>query len=263
MITRRLRAAPLAVALLLAGCGLSTGNSFEEIPSDEIMFGLDQTTTTTTTTTTTVAIEPTVTVEPTAPITLPIQTEPVEVYFVIGLQQLQRQTIQFSSPVEPLQVLARLEDGPSPELGVGLRTAVRQNLTVDFDNDRGVATVELRGSVLDRMRPVDQRVAIAQLVLTIGSLRGVGQVRFTIDGEPAEIGIPPDYTLSEPGEPLAYDDFAGLLTTGTQTDTATTTATTTPTTTPTTNTARTITPPRDPADESDTGADEEPPPNGP
>jgi hypothetical protein len=223
MTTRRFSAALLVVALALGGCGLGSDDSFEAIPPDEILFGLDQTTTTTTTTTTTIPTEPTVTVEPTAPVTLPIQTEPVEVYFVIGLQQLQRQTIQFSSPVEPLQVLARLEEGPSPELGVGLRTAVRQNLTVDFDNDRGVATVELRGSVLDRMRPVDQRLAIAQLVLTVGSLRGVGQVRFTIDGEPAEIGIPPDYTLSEPGEPLAYDDFAGLLATGTQTDVTTTT----------------------------------------
>jgi hypothetical protein len=39
----------------------------------------------------------------------------------------------------------------------------------------------------------------------------VGQVSFTIDGEPAEIGIPPDYTLSRPGQPLAFADFESLL----------------------------------------------------
>jgi hypothetical protein len=234
---RRVIALATTLAVLGSACGVAAGNSFELIPPQDIPFGLDQTTTTTTTTTIPVA-EPGTTDPDSGPTTLPVQTEPIDAYFVIGLDRLQRQTLQFSSPVEPLQVLALLEEGPPPEQSVGLRTAVRPGLAVDVSTDRGVATVDLRGAVLDRMTPRDQRLAIAQLVLTvIGSIRGIGQVIFTIDGEPAEIGIPPEYTLSEPGEPLAYADFELLL--------ATSPTTTSPTTTSPTTTSPTATSPAD------------------
>jgi hypothetical protein len=243
MSRRRWIAAACAVPLCsasLAACGLTTDGEFEEIPSQ---FGLDQTTTTTSTTTTTLptTVSPEVTAEPT---TTQVAQETVEVYFVLGFNDLQSQSNQFSAPVPPLQVLKRLEEGPSPgPESVGLRTEVRPGLAVDVETEGGVATVDLDGEVLDQISPPRDQSAIAQIVLTLGRLRGIGQVRFTIDGEPASIGIPPDYTNSEPGQPLSYDDFAVLLATppagAPPTATTTTTVTTAPPSTappPTTST---------------------------
>jgi hypothetical protein len=196
------------VVSALSACGVNAGESFETIAPQDIPFGLDQPATTAPpSTTTTIADSSDI---PTT--TSPVQTEPVNVYFVLGLDRLQRLTVQFASPVELLQVVALLEDGPPAEQSVGLRSAVRAGLVVDLFSDRGVAQVDLRGSVLNQLVPRDQRLAIAQIVLSVlGSARGVGQVSFTIDGQPAEIGIPPDYTLSTPGQPLAFADFESLL----------------------------------------------------
>jgi hypothetical protein len=207
---RNLQLAMLLPFSLIA-CGVNAGESFETIAPQEIPFGLDQPLSTgPSTTSTTIAPSGT---DASGPIPSPVQTEPVNVYFVLGLDRLQRLTVQFASPVELLQVLALLADGPPVEQSIGLRSAVRTGLVVDLFSERGVAQVDLRGSVLNQLSPRDQRLAIAQIVLSVlGSARGVGQVSFTIDGEPAEIGIPPDYTLSRPGEPLAFADFESLLT---------------------------------------------------
>lgn len=203
----------VAALLALSSCGLGDDDTVDVIPPDEIPFGLDQTTTTTTTTTT-LPPEPPVDPLPTTTTTLsPVQTAPVEVYFVIGLDRLQRQTLQFSFPIEPLQVLAQLEEGPPADVGVGLRTALRPNLTAGFESADGIATIDLRGSVINRTSSRDQNLAIAQLVLTVGRLPGIGQVRFTLDGELTRIPVPPTYTLSEPGEPLTYELFSVLIST--------------------------------------------------
>lgn len=251
---RQALAIGVAGAAALGGCSLGGSDSFEVIPPQEIPFGLDQAASTTTTTTTTAP--PVSTPEDVAPPSTTtsnpsIQTEPVEVYFVSGLDRLQRQTIQLSSPVGPFQVLAVLEEEPAGEQSAGLRTAVPADLVIDLTIERGVAAVDLDGAVLNGLSPRDQRLAIAQIVLsTIGSIRGVGQVSFTIDGIPAEIGIPPDYTLSEPGQPLAFADFAPLLVSGStgETNSTTTMPSTdtvptgaTPANTPTTTTATTTT----------------------
>jgi hypothetical protein len=210
MNTRRHVSALLLLSFSLLACGVNAGESFETIAPQEIPFGLDQPLSTSPSTTST-TIEPSET-DTTGSLPSPVQTEPVNVYFVLGLDRLQRLTVQFASPVELLQVLALLADGPPSEQSIGLRSAVRAGLVVDLFSERGVAQVDLRGSVLNQLSPRDQRLAIAQIVLSVlGSARGVGQVSFTIDGEPAEIGIPPDYTLSRPGEPFAFADFESLL----------------------------------------------------
>jgi hypothetical protein len=220
---------PVLALVLIAtsACGLDTADSFEEIPSQEIPFGLEQATPTTTTTTTSPELpsttddtppttddDSTETQEPpesTSTLALPA-VEVAEIYQVVGLNRLQRQTIPLSAPLGVFQVVAVLEEPPSGELAVGLRTAVRIGLVADVAVERGVAIVDLNGTQLNRMSPRDQRLAIAQLVLSItSSIRGVGQVAFSVDGEPAEIGIPPEYTLSDPGQPLTYADFAPLL----------------------------------------------------
>lgn len=210
-LRRILRTAGLSVICVstLISCGVNVGESFETIAPQEIPFGLDQPATTATTTTTTV---PETGPIPTPPPTNPVQTEPASVYLILGLDRLQRLSVQLASPVEILQVLALLTEGPSGEQAVGLRTAVRPGLVIDVEVNRGVATVDLRSSTLNILTPRDQRLAIGQIVLSIlGSARGVGQVAFTINGAPAEIGVPPDFQLSRPGHPLTFADFESLL----------------------------------------------------
>jgi len=202
----------ISIASTLLGCSVEGRDSFEVIPPQEIPFGLDQSTTTSTTTTTTPP-ENSEGSDSTTTTQVAVQTEIVEIYFVAGLDRLQRQTLQLSYPVGVYQVIAVLEEAPSGEQSTGLRTVIRPGLVAEITTNRGVANVELLGEELNELSPRDQRLAIAQLVLSLtGSLRGIGQVTFTVDGIPAEIGIPPDYTLSEPGQPLAFSDFESLLT---------------------------------------------------
>jgi hypothetical protein len=216
------------LALLLAGCGIPADDGFQEFDADELPRELTETTTTTTT-----SVPP-----PTPPSTPPsgplpetsttlVQTQPVDIYFVIGVQ-LQPQSVQLLLDVSPAQVVAQLEQGPVPGPGsVGLRTVVREGLVSNLSVGRGLLTVDLNGDVLRRTSQRDQPLAIAQLVLSLGRLPGVGQIAFTQDGEPLAVPVPArDGEFSEPGEPLVFDDFAPLLA-STSTPPATTTTTTT------------------------------------
>ncbi|MEI2421313.1 hypothetical protein V6O07_13650, partial [Arthrospira platensis SPKY2] len=129
----------------------------------EIPFGLDQSTTTSTTTTTTLAPEDTDDSDSTTTSQVAVQTEIVEIYFVAGLDRLQRQTLQLSYPVGVYQVIAVLEETPSGEQSTGLRTVIRPGLVTEITTERGVANVELLGDALNELSPRDQRLAIAQL----------------------------------------------------------------------------------------------------
>ena len=230
-MTVKRRLVVVVAAFALGACGLPADDDAQEI--DDVPFGLDETTTTSSTTTTTMPAPTTTGPDPTlATTTTLVATEPVQVYFVIANDDLVSQSVQLSSPINPNQVLAQLEDGPVPGPGsVGLRTEVRPGLTREVTVDRGVATVDLVGEVLGEMTTFEGRNAIAQIVLSL-RLPGIGQVRFTTDGEPEEIPVPANNNqLSEPGAPLAFEDFAVLLGPGATPTTAPTTPPTEPGTT--------------------------------
>jgi hypothetical protein len=231
----------LAMVVLAAGCGVTSDDSFKEFGDDELARELVETTTTSTTiaaTTTTTEPAETGTVS-TIPATI-VQTQQVDVYYVIG-DKLQSQSVALASQVSPEQVVARLVDGPEPgTASVGLRSVVPNDLVVDFTEERGVLTIDLRGAVLDRMLERDKPLAIAQLALSLSrTILGIGQIRFTRDGVATGVPVPArDGEVSEPGEGLVFDDFAGLLaTTSPLTATATTSTTTTTTTVPPVETA--------------------------
>ena len=67
------------------------------------------------------------------------------------------------------------------------------------ESGTGFVTVDLAGEPFDRIDPADQRAAIAQIVLTLVGRPGVGQVTFTLDGEPMRVPRA-DGLQSEPGE---------------------------------------------------------------
>jgi hypothetical protein len=216
--------------LVVASCGLGD-SGFEELRDDDVV-AIANTTTTTTTTTTTIPVVPSsvagaTTTTTSTTTTTPIQTQPIELYWVVDDSRLQPLIIPLSEPSAELLIF-RLEQGPPPgEASVGLATRVPAGLVLDVSIARGIATVDLSGEVVDGMRRTDPPMAIAQIVLSLTRFPGIGQVLFTRDGVPFDVPLPPNDELSPFGEPVAYEDFEILLVER-PSSTATTTTTTRP-----------------------------------
>ena len=215
--------APVLVAAL-AGCGIPTGDdTFGDIPSEEILFGLDEASTTTSTTTTTIPLAPATTeMETTTTIEL---REQVDIYF-LSRNRLQPVPLALTSGFSAGQVVDLLEDGPPDD--VALDTLIERGLIVSTDVAGGVITVDLDNEIFSRISASDQTEAIGQIVLSLlRNLRGVGSVLFTIDGEPTQVKKG-DSLLTEPDEAVTLDDYEVLLATSPPTTTSTTTTTTMP-----------------------------------
>ena len=244
----------VAVGVVVSACGLPVDERVQ--PFDDVPFDLTATSTTTTTTiappepvaTTTTVPEPTA-----ATTTTVVRTEATNVFFVLrGSGELQQVTVALPAPVSRQLLISQLESVPDGTADT-LRTSVSSGLVRDFTVDRGVATVDLSPLALDRLSSLQQRRAIAQLVLTLSLFTtpdgGIGQVVLTADGEPLSVYVPARGASSEPGEPLAYSDFAGLIS-----GTPSTTSTTVPTSPPSSTTIPTTTAPANPTTTTATGA---------
>ncbi|CAN5832110.1 hypothetical protein BH20ACT4_BH20ACT4_01300 [soil metagenome] len=221
---RRLAIIAAGVALAAAGagaCGVTRESDFQPFGPDE-PFGVSTTTTTTTTTTTVATTTTTVPEAPatvtTAAVTGPITsttlvaTEPVQLYFVVDTA-LTNVSRELARPASLRQVVAALEEGPpSGAPGTGLRSLILPDLITSVIERDGQAHVDLNTEVLSEIDTTDQRLAVAQLVLTLGVRPGVGQVAFSSDGDPLAVPVPSrGNLLSEPGEALSRDDFALAL----------------------------------------------------
>ena len=122
------------LALGLGACGIPTGDdTFSEIPTEEVLFGLDAPSTTTSTTTTTIPIAP-VTTEA-QPTTTIVPLEEVEIYF-LSRGALQPVPVALTTDFAPDQVVDALEKGPPP--GVGLDTHIEPGLIVSTEVAEGV-----------------------------------------------------------------------------------------------------------------------------
>ena len=122
-----------------------------------------------------------------------VQTEPVRLYFIAS-GHLTYVATPLASPVSLEQILAALQAGPPVgALGQGLRTAVPAAATnadgLHAENtNAGVAIVDLPRHFFDSIAVSDQRLVIAQIVLTLTDSRGIGQVTFDVD-ERGEVGL--------------------------------------------------------------------------
>jgi hypothetical protein len=217
-----------ALLVLLSACGLGD-SGFEEYGDEDGRSAIAATTTTSTTTTTTTTVPVVPSTVPgattTTTTTTPIQTQPIEFYWVVeSTGQILVTVIPLSEPTPQLLVL-RLEQGPPlGEASVGLDTNVMEGLVLGIDVTRGIATVDLSGEILEQMPRTDPPLAIAQLVLTLTRFQGIGQVLFTRDGVPIDVPLPPNDELSPLGEPVAFEDFEILLVASQTATTTTTTA---------------------------------------
>jgi hypothetical protein len=165
-------------------------------------------------------------------------TTPVEIFYTLGFSDdMQRLRRDLLVPV-PIRNVIDLLESPTDVAAFNLRTAVRPRLIEDVVLDRATATVELDPDLLDRMSNTEQQRAVAQIVLTLTSFvtpdeGAIGFVRFEVDGDGYAVFVPRLGGSSDPGEPLAFSDFASLVVSTSLTPTTTVPSTTTTTTTTT------------------------------
>lgn len=225
MIRRTILLTGLLLGVVAAGCGIPDSSGFEPVGRNDIPFGLAETTTTSTTLPPTTTIEATSTTAAIETSTT-ISTEPVELYFVSG-SQLNPVSIALASPTTLSQVMAALLDGPpSGDLGIGLRSVIPRHADITVSESAGVAEVDLPEGIFDDLTATDQRLLFGQIVLTMTRRPGIGQVRFTLDGEPTEV-FTGSGDVRAPGETVSSDDYRELTTGATPTTSTSTTTTTT------------------------------------
>lgn len=202
---KRLLAASLLIGV--ASCGVPSTSKVIELSASELPSELNEQATTTTTTTT---IEIDESVKDRAVSQTEILAEPVELYY-ISANRVVATTLSIVSPATTSQVLAALIAGPpTGENGSGLRSALPADLNAEINISKGVAQINTTSQFLDVLSPVDQRLAIAQLVLTFTRRPGVGQVVFTVDGQ--SVAVPRGRgDLAKPGAPVTFDDYSSLL----------------------------------------------------
>lgn len=206
----RVGATLVASLLVLSACGVPTSSPSRPVDPDAIPEQFTATTfpptTTSSTTTTTVVPPPSTT-------TTDLAVESVDVFFVSGSRVVPIPRLLLS-PASPPQVVAALAEGvPDIDEAAGLRSALPIGLAIDVSVERGVATVDLDPTFLLAVSGSEQRLAIAQIVLTLTRRAGIGQVTFTSDSQP--ITVPRGGgDLTTPDESVACDDYDNLLPVG-------------------------------------------------
>ncbi len=198
----------LALIFVISGCGVPNSSEVIEISQSDLPIELKVQATTTTTSTTTVPESSSA--KETGSTLAEVLSEPVELYF-ISANRVLATTQSIVSPATTSQVLAALIAGPpSGQDGSGLRSALPQNIDATITVTKGVAAIDTTAQFLGELSPIDQRLAIAQLVLTFTRRPGVGQIIFSVDGEP--VAVPRGRgDLAKPGSPVSFDDYSSLL----------------------------------------------------
>jgi len=182
----------LAVSGLLiagvAGCGVPTHESATKVESENVPFEL---------------LEPDRGVDAGAE----AGAEDVVLYFV-RTGRLVRASRRL--PVSPTagRVLASLREGPTTAEGsAGARSALpAQNSVRSVSLAGGTATVDLARR-FTTLSSSDQLLALAQIVYTLTARPGIGQVRFTLQGESTEV---PRANGSLTSARVSRDDYAPL-----------------------------------------------------
>ncbi len=229
----RILALLTTLAVLAVACGAPKSGGFTPIERD-IPDVLTATTSTTTTTlpSTTTTIEPASTTTSIEPPPTTIANEFVRLFFIAGREQLFGIDVLLARGVSVAQVMEVLQAGPTGEAAAGLRTAIPSQSLISTSERRGEISVDLPPDFFtaNEQNPIDQLLAVAQIVLTLTQLGGISQVTFTQDGEPIEVLLS-DGSLSNVGQVLYEEDYEVLLSGNPPATTTTTTTTTTPTTT--------------------------------
>ncbi len=185
---------------LLWGCGVPAQSRAQIVAPGDVPFGLASGDSTTTTTVA-VGFDP------------QLDTRAVALYFSDG-DKIVVVNREVAGPSLLLNVVHALAVEPaaapeSPAAGQGpdYRSAVGPDDVVDVTVQAGIATVELDDSFRD-LPTAEQRLAVAQLVLTLTEQPGIGQVAFVVGDQPVPVPRA-DGTLAR--EKVSRDDFMELL----------------------------------------------------
>ena len=197
----------LLLVFTIASCGVPRSSKVVEISKAELPTELNQQPTTTTTTTT---VAEDASAKETQQPASEVLSEPVELYYISD-DRLVATTQSIVSPATISQVLAALIAGPpTGDNGLGLRSALPTDLNAEIDISKGVAQINTTAEFLTELSPIDQRLAIAQLVLTFTRRPGVGQVIFPVDGQ--NVAVPRGRgDLAKPGTTVSFDDYSSLI----------------------------------------------------
>lgn len=192
--------------LLIGACGVPSNGDVLPISKAELPADLNEAKIASTTTITVVPES----AKETEALLAEVANEPVELYF-ISANRVVATSLSIASPATTSQVLASLVSGPpSGDSGLGLRSALPPSLEASVTVIKGIAQIDTSGQFLALLTPIDQRLAIAQLVLTFTRRPGVGQVIFSVDGQ--IVAVPRGRgDLSQPGSTVSFDDYSSLL----------------------------------------------------
>jgi hypothetical protein len=200
-----------SLAIMFTSCSIPGGGSVKQINPDNIPYDLNATTTSSPPTTTVASTTTSPVIETTTSTsssTIPVEI--VSMFFVAGAQVVPIDRLLLTPAAAP-QVLAALSEGPPEgDAAAGLRSALPVGFVAEVSVERGIATVELPGTFITDLPGGEQRLAVAQIVLTLTRQAGVGQVRFTSNNEPQPVPRGRG-DLSSPGATVACDDYANLL----------------------------------------------------
>ena len=199
---RRVISLGILLTMTAVACSVVDDGKVERI---DPQFGLDNTLPSSTSIATTTSLFETTTtgLETT---TTQVQSEEVRLYFVAS-GQLTYVSKPLASPVTLGQVIAALQSGPpAGDLGAGLLTVLPTSAEIRVTtNGTGIATVTLPSDFFDLVPGLnDQRLVIAQLVLTLTSFRGIGQVAFNL-----RVPLPSGQERPA-GLQLTFSDYASM-----------------------------------------------------
>ena len=195
---------PLLLVVLVSSCAVPSSGSYQEVAPADIPFGLNAPQTTLPQTTTTVP-------DPMSTESLPAAvSEPIDLFFISNSRIIKVQR-NVASPANPSQAMSSLVEGPStsPEF-IGLRTALPTTFAASVDVIRGVARVDATRAFLESLSGLDQKLAIAQIVLTLTSRPGVGQVLFSVDGKLISVPRGRGDSVAS-GVAVTFDDYSTLI----------------------------------------------------
>lgn len=190
-----------ALCVLLAACAVPKSGSFNEVSPNDIPFGLNSPETSAPTTTTPVVVPTTVT---------GTTYENADLFFVKS-SSLVRVRIEIPSPTDLQGVFTALVSGLPDPAHTKIKTLLPAAFAANIEVVGGVANVNSKRGYLDSIKPNEQRLAIAQIVLTLTSQPGIGQVTFSVGGK--SIGVPRGRgDIAGAGTPVTFDDYKMLIT---------------------------------------------------